>query len=167
MIELEDFVYRLCRVGADRGPRRFPRKRADRAVLMKSIVMGMDSGRHYSEPEVNDLLREWKRHVAPAIETDHVTIRRLLVDHGQLERTADGRAYRVGFPPRPLAFDLEIEELDLRATVAAYREHRRRRRSERRLAGSERAPRAPAGPSRQPAASPDRCAPRTGGPGTW
>jgi hypothetical protein len=128
MIELEDFVYRLCRLAADRGPRRFPRKRDDREVLMKSIVMGMDSGRRYREPEVNDLLCEWKRRVAPAIETDHVTIRRLLVDYGHLERTADGRAYRVGFPPRPLAFDLEIEELDLRATIAAYRDHQRRRR---------------------------------------
>lgn len=128
MIDLEDFVYRLCRVGADRDPRRFPRRRDDREVLIKSIVMGMDSGRHYSEPEVNNLLREWKQHVAPAIETDHVSIRRLLIDSGHLERTADGRAYRVGFPPRPLAFDLKIEELDLRATVAAYLEHRRRRR---------------------------------------
>jgi len=131
VIELEDFVHRLCRVGADRGPRRFPRRRDDREVLIKSIVMGMDSGRRYSEPEVNDLLREWKQHVAPAIETDHVSIRRLLVDYGHLERTADGRAYRVGFPPRPPAFDLEIEELDLRATVAAYLEHRRRRRRRR------------------------------------
>lgn len=128
MIELEDFVYRLCRVAADRGPRRFPRRRDDREVLMKSITMGMDSDRRYSEAEVNELLRDWKRHVAPAIETDHVSIRRLLVDYGHLERTSDGRAYRVGFPPRPRCFDLEIEELDLRATVAAYREHRARRR---------------------------------------
>jgi hypothetical protein len=92
--------------------------------------------------------------VAPAIETDHVTIRRLLIDYGQLERTADGRAYRVGFPPRPLAFDLEIEELDLRATVAAYLEHQRRRRSER-SARSQQTARASAGPSRQRAASPE------------
>jgi len=52
----------------------------------------------------------------------------LLRDHGHLERTADGRRYRVGFPPRPVAFDLEIEELDLRATIAAYLDYRRRRR---------------------------------------
>lgn len=127
MIELEDFVYRLCRLGADRGPRRFPRKRDDREILMKSLVMGLDSGRRYGEREINEIVQEWKRNVAPAIDTDHVTIRRMLVDYGQLERTADGRAYRVGFPARPLAFDVEIDELDLRATVAAYLDHQRRR----------------------------------------
>ncbi len=60
-----------------------------------------------------------------------MTLRRLLVDHGQLERSADGRAYRVGFPPAAAAFDLEVWDVDLRATIAVYREQeqdRRRRR---------------------------------------
>jgi len=95
---------------------------------MKSIVMRLDSSRTYTEGEINDALRDWKREVAPAIETDHVTLRRLLVDYGQLERTADGRRYRVGFPPRPVVFDLEVDDLDLPATIAAYRDYRRRRR---------------------------------------
>ena len=30
MISPEEFVERLCRLGADRGPRRFPRKQRDR-----------------------------------------------------------------------------------------------------------------------------------------
>jgi hypothetical protein len=128
MISIDDFVERLCRLGADRGPRGFPRKRRDRQILMKSIVMLLDSNRIYTEPEINELLKAWKREVAPAIETDHVTLRRLLVDHGQLERTADGRRYRVGFPPHPVAFELEVDELDVRATVAAYLDHQRRRR---------------------------------------
>jgi len=132
MISPEEFVERLCRVGADRGPRRFPRKRRDRDILMKSIVMLLDSDRHYTESQINELLQEWNRDVAPAIHTDHVTIRRLLVDHGQLERTADGRRYRVGFPPRPVVFDLEVDDIDVRATIAAYREHSERRRRARR-----------------------------------
>lgn len=121
MISIDDFVERLCRLGADRGPRRFPRKPRDREILMKSIRMGMDADRTYGELEINDLLREWNRDVAPAIETDHVSVRRLLVDYGYLERTADGRFYRVGFPPRPTAFDLDVDSLDLRATIAAFR----------------------------------------------
>lgn len=128
MITIEEFVERLCRLGADRGPRRFPRRRRDRAILMKSIVMGLDSARDYSEREINAHLEAWKRDVAPAIETDHVAIRRLLVDYGQLERTADGRHYRVGFPPRPTAFSIEVEDLDLRSTVAAFRDHAERTR---------------------------------------
>lgn len=121
MILIDDFVERLCLLGADRGPRRFPRRARDREILMKSILMGMDSARTYGEAEINDLLREWNRDVAPAIETDHVTVRRLLVDYGYLERTADGGSYRVGFPPRPAAFDLDVDALDLRATIAAFR----------------------------------------------
>ena len=70
----------------------------------RGIVMLLDRDRTYSEHEINAALQDWKRDVAPAIHTDHVTVRRLLVDHGQLERTPDGRAYGVGFPPRPLAF---------------------------------------------------------------
>jgi hypothetical protein len=142
MISPEEFVERLCLVGADRGPRRFPRKRRDRLILMKSIVMGLDSDRTYSESEINDRLIQWNLEVAPAIDTDHVTLRRLLVDEGQLERTADGRAYRVGFPPRPLAFDLEVEDIDVRATVAAYvvnaAERRRQAAERRKTRGSQR-----------------------------
>jgi len=66
--------------------------------------------------------------VAPEIQTDHVTLRRLLVDYGYLERTRDGSSYRVGFPPRPMAFDLEVDDIDLKATIAAYRDYQQRRR---------------------------------------
>lgn len=131
MISPEEFVERLCRVGADRGPRRFPRRRRDREILMKSIVMGLDSRQRYSELEINAHLQTWRCEVAPAIETDHVTIRRMMVDYGHLERTADGRRYRVGFPPRPLAFDLEVDDVDVRATIAAYRDYTARHREER------------------------------------
>jgi hypothetical protein len=127
VITLDEFVERLCRLGADRGPRGLPRHRRDRAILMRSIVLGLDSARTYSEGEINSALLDWKRDVAPAIETDHVTLRRLLVDSGQLERTADGGAYRVGFPPGDVAFALEIWDIDLRATVAAYLDHQRQR----------------------------------------
>jgi hypothetical protein len=126
VIGLDEFTLRLCKLGADRGPRGFPRKRRDREILMKSIVLGLDGGRDYREREINERLRAWNREVAPAIEVDHVTLRRILVDHGHLERTADGSRYRVGFPPGMVAFDLAIFDLDLRATVAAYRERSRR-----------------------------------------
>lgn len=129
MITPEEFVERICRLGADRGPRRFPRKNRDREILMKSITMLLDSTREYTEGEINDALDAWSRDVAPAIESDHVTIRRLLVDYGHLERTKDGRSYRVGFPTRPVAFELEVEDLDIRATVAAYIDYRERART--------------------------------------
>ena len=52
----------------------------------------------------------------------------MLIDYGELERTSNGAWYRVGFPVRPLAFSLEIDELDLAATIAAYRMEQDRRR---------------------------------------
>ena len=89
MISSEEFVERLCRLCADRGPRRFPRKPRDREILMKSIVMLMDSDRTYSENEVNVEIQVWNQTVAPAIDCDHVSVRRLLIDYGHLERTAE------------------------------------------------------------------------------
>ena len=123
MIGVDEFVERLCKVGADRGPRGFPRNRRDRDILVQSFLLTLDSSRDYSEREINQALRAWKRDVAPAIETDHVTLRRLLVDLGRLERSADGARYRVGFPPGAVAFELGVYDLDLRATVGAYREY--------------------------------------------
>jgi hypothetical protein len=121
VIGVEEFAQRLCRLGADRGPRGFPRKRRDREILMQSITLGMDGAKSYSEPQINALLQKWSREIAPAIAVDHVTLRRLLVDHGRLERAADGSRYRVGYPPGMAAFDLAVFDLDLRATVAAFR----------------------------------------------
>ena len=131
MISPEEFTLRLCRLGGDPGPRPFPRRRRDRDILMKSMVMLLDSARTYREREINEILDGWIRDVAPEIDTDHVTLRRLLVDHGHLERTASGSRYRVGFPPRPVAFELEVDDIDVRATVAAYLDHRARRKHER------------------------------------
>jgi len=127
VITLDEFVERLCKVGVDRGPRGFPRNRRDRDILVQSILLTLDSSRAYSEREINQALRAWRRDVAPAIETDHVTLRRLLVDLGRLERTPEGARYRVGFPPGAVAFGLGVYDLDLRATVAAYREYLRTR----------------------------------------
>jgi hypothetical protein len=130
MITLEEFVERVVKLGADRGPRSFPRGRRDREILMKSITLELDEKRTYSEREVNEHLKRWQREIAPAIESDHVTLRRTLVDHGQLERTRDGKEYRVGFPAKSVAFDVEIYDVDLRATVAAYRAQQERRAAE-------------------------------------
>jgi hypothetical protein len=123
MITVDEFVERLCLLGADRGPRRFPRRPQDRRILMKSILLLVDSTRRYSQAEIDGVLAAWIRDVAPAIEIDHVTLRRLLVDYGHLERTADGRVYRVGFPAGPVAFSRDVDDVDVRATIAAYREH--------------------------------------------
>lgn len=134
MITLDEFVDRLCRLGADGRSRGFPRNTRDREILMQSVVMELDSERSYSEKEINAKLKRWSREVAPSIEIDHVTLRRLLVDYQRLDRTVGGAEYRVGFPARTVAFELEVYDLDLRATVAAYRERVESERQRRRAA---------------------------------
>jgi hypothetical protein len=129
MITLDEFVERLCKLCADGGTRPFPRARRDREILMQSIVQSLDSARTYEEREINELLQSWQREIAPAIETDHVTLRRLLVDYGRLERTASGSSYRVGFPQRTTAFELGVYDVDLAATIAAYRDYTAKRRA--------------------------------------
>jgi hypothetical protein len=136
VIALDEFVERLCKLCADPGKRPFPRARRDRDILVQSILMSLDSARTYEEREINELLQEWLHEVAPAIETDHVTLRRLLVDYGRLERTASGSSYRVGFPPRTPAFELGVYDVDLRATIAAYREYSATKRSQGRAAAA-------------------------------
>ncbi len=126
MISIDEFVERLCIVGASKGPRRFPRKPRDRDILAKSILLGLDSGDTYDENEINEVLLRWNSEIAPAIETDHVSLRRTLVDYGYLERRPDGTSYRVGFPPASVVFDLEIDDLDLRSTVIAFLDYQQR-----------------------------------------
>ena len=131
MITLEEFIERVVKLGADRGPRGFPRAKRDREILMKSIALDLDEKATYSERDVNEQLKRWLREIAPAIEVDHVTLRRWLVDYGHLERTRDGKQYRVGFPARGVAFDVEVYDVDLRATVAAYLAEQARKAKER------------------------------------
>lgn len=64
-----------------------PGKEAKRRVVLEHVVQAFDVGTYYSEPEVNDLLA---RH-AP----DVATLRRYLVDHGLLSRSA-GSYWRSG-----------------------------------------------------------------------
>lgn len=131
MISASEFVERVVRLGAERGPRGFPRGKRDREILMKSFTLGLDEKAVYAEREVNEQLKRWQREIAPALDVDHVTLRRWLVDYGHLERTRDGKQYRVGFPAKSMAFDVEVYDLDLRATVAAHRAEQARRAEER------------------------------------
>lgn len=129
MISVDEFVERLCKLGATPNPRPFPRASRDREILIESIRMSLDSSATYREREINESLKKWSREIAPAIQIDHVTLRRTLVDGGHLERTADGRFYRIAFPAKVTAFALGVYDLDLPAIVADYRERAAERRA--------------------------------------
>ena len=61
---------------------RMPSKRTKRLVLLGHVAERFESGARYGEPEVDDVLRA----VTEGGESDHVTLRRFLVDAGLLAR---------------------------------------------------------------------------------
>ena len=68
-------------------------------------------------------VRAWFLREAEALaQLDHPAIRHVY-ELGEI----DGAAYRVGFPAGPFAFALEIWDVDVRGTIAAYLEHQRAR----------------------------------------
>ena len=68
---------------------------ADRAVLTATIVARIDPAAVMTELEVNALLKDWLAGAGAMVETDHVHIRRWLVDTQVLSRTSDCREYRL------------------------------------------------------------------------
>jgi hypothetical protein len=73
------------RASAAAGPVEFPRKAQKREEALQAVAKRFRPGRRYTEAEVNEMLGE--------VYTDHVLVRRLLIEQGTLEREADGSAY--------------------------------------------------------------------------
>ncbi len=75
---------------------RYPSGMSEREALLRRVADQLDiGGRTLSEPELGDALA--------ALTDDVATLRRYLVDLGILERTRDGRQYRLAAPPAPAA----------------------------------------------------------------
>jgi hypothetical protein len=70
---------------------RMPAKDAKRRVVLAQVAHLFEPGRHYPEPEVDEILTR----VVEGGESDHVTLRRSLVDAGLLAREA-GEYWRTG-----------------------------------------------------------------------
>lgn len=98
---------------------------ADRGVLVATIARMFDAGSVYRERDVNDALRAWLSGAGAMLETDHVNVRRWLVDTGVLARTPDCAEYRLAVLPDEaarIAAEPAIEALDATRIVADTRE---------------------------------------------
>jgi hypothetical protein len=110
----------LARGGVGPG---LPRRVADAHILLKSVALTLAAASPYTEKELGEALRLWLAAAGPRVDIDPVSLRRCLVDAGYLVRDPAGRAYRVEQrPPRGSAFDVEVEELEPLALLAACRE---------------------------------------------
>lgn len=92
----DEFRSRLVKLCLSSGGYGLPRRVRDRWIVLKSATLGFGGDRTYSEREVNASLAAWLRDVGPAVESDHVSLRRALVDDAFLERAPGGEWYRLG-----------------------------------------------------------------------
>ncbi|MNI93759.1 hypothetical protein D3C73_1517580 [compost metagenome] len=65
----------------------FPKKQKRKAAILRQLIKRFETGRQYTEKEVNAILKE--------ASSDYVTLRRYLIDYGLLDREPDGSTYWV------------------------------------------------------------------------
>ena len=92
-------------------------------VVLAAAAQSFRAGREWSEREVNDLLREFLAGPGSMLATDHVELRRWLVDFGLLARDGYGHVYTAGAPAADLAALIkELSGIDLAAAGRTARE---------------------------------------------
>lgn len=74
-------------INADGIVFRWVKKEAEKEAVMQYLQTKFEVGKHYTEREVNDILKMWHSF------NDHALLRRELFDRRYLERTADCREY--------------------------------------------------------------------------
>jgi len=115
-------------------------RRLDFVVVTAAATLVFATGRDYSEREVNALLGEWLAGPGAMLASDHVELRRTLVDCRLLRRDGYGRRYGRGAAPdgwqAPLA---ALADVDLAAEACAARTADAERRAERKAQWERRA----------------------------
>lgn len=112
VVTVGEFKKRLAAMCLKQGSVGLPRKRRDQHILAKSIVLMLNPEATYTEVELNSHLMDWLDRVGRAIQIDHVTLRRYLVDEGYVMRDPAGESYRVQRQARSNLFDSAIDEID-------------------------------------------------------
>lgn len=88
MMELQHILRNI--LNAEGKLTAFPAKRKMKIYALLYLSDRFESGQEYSEREVNDILLDWHTFADPA------TLRRELYDYRFLDRSPDGRSYRLG-----------------------------------------------------------------------
>jgi 8-oxo-dGTP diphosphatase len=128
-IEASQFKNRF--VALMMGGHGFPKRPLDRHILFLSAALGLDPQRPYSERELNEALRRWTAAFGDAVNLDHVTLRRYLVDERYLQRDSAGARYeRTATAGWPYTLDPSLDTLDLEAWVAEARVERQRKKQQ-------------------------------------
>ncbi|MBD3286393.1 DUF2087 domain-containing protein [candidate division WOR-3 bacterium] len=131
-ITKEEFSKRLIELFARGRISQYPRKRRDRHILLKSIVMTLSNGKDYNETEINDEIKSWLTRMHDPQGLDYVALRRYLVDEGYLDRSRNGSRYWIMEPgPSAQWFEQNVDEVEVFKVVSEAKEdyertHRKR-----------------------------------------
>jgi tRNA(adenine34) deaminase len=121
-------------------------------VVLSAAALALHEGVEYSEAEVNERLKRWLAGGGSMLATDHVELRRWLVDMHFVERDGYGRSYRRSRGTNAFADTLEaMKDADLEAVARIAREAEIAARTQRKRAWEQ----ATASSTREPAASAD------------
>jgi tRNA(adenine34) deaminase len=110
-------------------------RRQDFGVVLAAAALAFDDGATYTEAEVNERLKAWLAEPGAMLGTDHVELRRWLVDMGLLERDGYGRSYARA--PVPAPFEPALQALagwDLGVVARNARDAHARQRAQRKRA---------------------------------
>lgn len=103
------------------------------AATLAAASLAIPADRVVTERDVNERLVAWLAGPGTMLATDHVELRRWLVDLGLVERDGYGRAYRRTAPPSAYAAAVEaLAAIDPAAVAAQARDEQARVRAERR-----------------------------------
>jgi hypothetical protein len=69
---------------------------SDRVLVLALAASAIEPGRAHREDDVNRRLRDWLADVGAMLQTEHVDLRRWLIDTGYVIRDAWGHAYGRG-----------------------------------------------------------------------
>jgi hypothetical protein len=115
-------------------------RRADFLVVIAAAALACARGRDYTEAQINALLRDWLAGPGAMLSTDHVELRRWLVDCGLLARDGYGRRYaRTVAAGEWLAVLAALDGADLSAEAGVARAAEAARRAERKASWERRA----------------------------
>jgi hypothetical protein len=104
----------------------------DFAIVLVAAARTFTAGREFGEREVNELLRAFLAEAGAMLGTDHVELRRWLVDFRLLERDGYGRVYKAGTPASELVELMgELADVDLAALARSARASDAAQRAER------------------------------------
>ncbi len=124
IITQAEFTERLCRLFAKGRISAYPRKRRDRHILLKSIVMSLKNRKDYTEAEINEAIKAWLAGMHEPRGLDYVALRRYLVDEGYVDRSRNGSRYWVMSPgPSAKWFEAKVDAVDVFKIVDEVKEN--------------------------------------------